>query len=161
MEFLADLHPQIVHFPVAILILYSLFEIIGIALKNEFLLKSAHLLLAIGVVSSVAAVLTGNQAKEMSYLMKDKFEFYPADLIEEHETFATIFLWYFFAVLTLRTYLVLKKKFKGILQYLFIPLVLIGCFLIYETGDHGGELVYKYGIGTEIIKQKKPAETND
>jgi uncharacterized membrane protein len=56
---------------------------------------------------------------------------------------------------------VLKKKFKGILQYLFIPLVLIGCFLIYETGDRGGELVYKYGIGTEILKQKNPAEIND
>lgn len=154
MEFLAGLHPQVVHFPIAVLLLYAVFEILGILLKKDFIQKVAHILLGIGVVVSIAAVLTGNQAAEVAELMKEKFSNYPAGLIEEHETYATISLWFFFALLVFRTYLVIKKKFKGILQYLFIPLVLIGCFLIYETGDHGGKLVYKYGVGTDLIEKK-------
>lgn len=161
MEFLSGLHPQIVHFPIAILILYSIFEIFGILLKNNFLQKSAHLLLAIGVLVSVAAVLTGNQAAEAAGLLKNKINTFPEELIEEHETYATITLWYFFAALVLRTYLVLKKKFKGILQYIFIPLVLVGSFLIYETGLRGGELVYKYGVGTELFEKENSKLLND
>lgn len=161
MEFLAGLHSEIIHFPIAILILYSLFEILGILLKKEFLQKSAHLLLAIGVVVSIAAVLTGNQAAEAAELIKNKIRVYPAELIEEHETYATITLWYFSVILIFRTYLVLKKKFKGILQYLFILLVLIGSFLIYETGNHGGKLVYKYGIGTKAIEKENSNTLDD
>lgn len=161
MEFLSGLHQQFVHFPIAILILYSIIEICGIILKKDFLHKSAHLILGIGILFSIAAVLTGNQAAEIAEQLKNKFNTFPAELIEEHETYATISLWYFFALLVFRTYLVLKKKFKGILQYAFIPLVLIGSILIYETGLHGGELVYKYGIGTELIKKENYELPND
>ena len=72
MEFLAGLHPQIVHFPIALLILYSIFEILGILLKKDFLQKSAYLLLGLGVLVSVAAVLTGNQAGASAELISDK-----------------------------------------------------------------------------------------
>jgi len=161
MEFLAALHSKIIHFPIAILILYSLFEILGVLFKKEFLQKSAHLLLAIGVIISIAAVLTGNQAAEAAELIKNKISTYPAAQIEEHETYATITLWYFFALLIFRTYLVLKKKFKGALLYLFIPLVLVGSFFIYETGNLGGKLVYKYGIGTEVIKKENSSIIDD
>ena len=149
MEFLSNLHPQIVHFPIAILILYAVFELIGIILKRDSLQKTAHLLLAIGVLTAIAAVLTGNQAAELVKLkVSTNFE----SLIEEHETFATITLWYFFATLVLRTYLILKQKFSGVYKYLFIPIVLVGIYFIYQTGNHGGKLVYKYGIGTEVMQ---------
>jgi uncharacterized membrane protein len=149
MEFLSNLHPQIVHFPIAILILYAVFELIGIISKKDSLQKTAHLLLAIGVLTAIAAVLTGNQAAELVKLkLSTNFE----SLIEEHETFATITLWYFFATLVLRTYLILKKKFNGVYKYLFIPIVLVGVYFIYQTGNHGGKLVYKYGIGTEVMQ---------
>lgn len=158
MEFLAELHPQIVHFPIAILILYSVLEIIGILFNNEFLQKTSFLLLVIGVVSAVGAVLTGNQAAEFAKLNSDL----PiATLIEDHETDATITLWYYFAILILRTYLTLKKKFEGILKFVFIPLVLIGCYLIYETGDYGGKLVYEYGIGTSINNNLNTFDNHD
>ncbi|RJP60933.1 MAG: DUF2231 domain-containing protein [Ignavibacteriales bacterium] len=158
MEFLAELHPQIVHFPIAILILYSVLEIIGILFNNEFLQKTSFLLLVIGVVSAVGAVLTGNQAAEFAKLNSDL----PiATLIEDHETYATITLWYYFAILILRTYLTLKKKFEGLLKFIFIPLVLIGCYLIYETGEHGGKLVYEYGIGTSINNNLNTFDNHD
>ncbi len=151
MEFLAELHPLIVHFPIAILILYSIIEISGISIKNDFLLRMAHLLLAIGVLTAIAAVLTGNQAAAVAEQLSGNKVFFPKEIVEEHETYATFALWFFAGLLVLRTYLVLKKKFIGILRYIFIPLAIIGIFLIYKTGNYGGELVYDHGVGTKFI----------
>ncbi len=159
MEFLAELHPKIIHFPIAILVLYSFMEITGILIKNIFLQKTAHLLLAIGVLTAVGAVLTGNQAAEVAKNNTGLLDV--KSLVENHETYATITLWYFFAVLIFRTYLSIKKKFSGILKYLFIPIVIIGCYLIYETGEYGGELVYKYGIGSQVIKHDSITPINE
>lgn len=159
MEFLGNLHSKVIHFPIAILVLYSFTEIIGILIKNIFLQRGAHLLLAIGVLTAVAAVLTGNQAAELAKTNSGLLDV--KTLVEQHETYATITLWYFFALLVLRTYLVLKKHFLGLVKFIFIPLVLVGCYFIYQTGEHGGELVYKYGIGTEVIKNKLLTPINE
>lgn len=150
MEFLAELHPRIVHFPIAFFILYFFLESSGIILKKDFLLKSALLILIIGIITALIAVLTGNQAQAAAKLLfKNSGEI--NEIIELHEEYATITLFYFSALLILRSYLVLKKKFVGNIQYIFIALGLIGCYLIYTTGIHGGELVFKYGIGTKLL----------
>ncbi len=151
MEFLAELHPRIVHFPVALFILYFFFEASGILLKKNYLSKSAYIILFVGIVTAVIAVLTGNQAHEAAKILyKEKINLLDR-MIEQHEQNATITLWYFFAVLVLRTYLILKKKFENKWKYIFIPLGLAGCYLIYITGIHGGDLVFKYGIGTQLF----------
>ncbi|MBS3945987.1 MAG: DUF2231 domain-containing protein [Melioribacter sp.] len=150
MEFLAELHPKIIHFPIAFFILYFLFESSGIILKKEFLLKSALIILILAIISSVLAVLTGNQAYEIVKQRQTDTLLYK-DVISQHELFATITLWYFMSVMFLRIYFVVKKKFVGKNQYLFIVLGLIGSLLIFLTGSYGGELVFKYGIGTKIF----------
>ena len=151
MEFLAELHPRIVHFPIVLFILYFFLEAFGILLKENYLSKSAYIILIAGIVTAVIAVLTGNQAHETAKILyKEKANFLNG-LIEQHEQNATITLWYFFAVLILRTYLILKKKFENKWKYVFIPIGLTGCYLIYITGIHGVELVFKYGVGTQLF----------
>ncbi len=150
MEFFANLHPLVVHFPVAFFILYFLFETAGIILGKDFLLKSAFIVLTLGVVFAVCAVLTGNQALAAAKIIHGK-DFALNQLIETHEQYATITLWYFFAVLIFRTYIVIKKKFNTGIKFLFIVLGLIGCYLIYETGTHGGNLVFQNGVGTQLF----------
>ena len=61
-NFLAEIHPKVVHFPIALLTTYSILEIIGIIFNKEFITKSALLILCLGVVTAFIAVLTGNQA---------------------------------------------------------------------------------------------------
>lgn len=150
MEFLAQLHPKIIHFPIALFILYFLFETSGVLLKKEFLIKSALIVLILAILFSVLSVLTGNQAYEIVKQRQTDAALYK-DLIEQHELFATITLWYFFAVLFLRIYFLVKKEFVGKIQYLFIVLGLIGSLLIFLTGTYGGDLVFKYGIGTKLF----------
>lgn len=151
MQLLADLHPLVVHFPVALFIVYALTEIIGIVNKSDKMLFTAHYLLLLGVVTAVGAVLTGNQAGEAAKLAAGTIGNYE-ELIESHETFATITLWFFLFVLIFRTYLVLKKKFVGRIRYLFILFAIIGSILIIETGYRGGELVFIHRIGTGILQ---------
>jgi uncharacterized membrane protein len=158
MEFLSKLHPDIVHFPIAFLLAYVLFEILGIILKKEFLSKSAHLFLFLGILGLIAAVLTGNQAKDAAHKLSKTGISISFKAINEHEDYANITLWFFAALLVLRTMAAIKKKFIGTIKYSFIILALIGAFLVYETGEHGGILVYKHGIGTDLKKMEiKPS----
>ncbi len=161
MEFLAKLHPEVIHFPIAFLLGYVLFEILGIILKKEFLSKIAHLLLFLGVLGLIAAVLTGNQAKDIAHKLSKEGLSISINAINEHEDYANITLWFFAALLVLRTMAVIKKKFSGAVKYSFIIFSIVGAFLVYETGEHGGSLVYKHGIGTELkTNEIKPSNVN-
>ena len=154
MNFLAHLHPEVVHFPIAFFIIYSLLEIVGAVLKKEFFSKAAHLFLFLGVLGAVAAVLTGNAAENSAHLLAKTGINVPKSAIGEHEDFATFTLWYFAGLLFIRTMYVLKKKFSGNIKYFFAVLSLAGALLVYNTGRLGGKLVYKYGVGTDLIKRE-------
>jgi uncharacterized membrane protein len=146
-NFLADIHTKVVHFPIALLATYSILEIIGIIFNKEFVSKSALLILCLGVVSAFFAVLTGNQAAS-------SFNFWNQEsrmLLNEHQTFATYLLWSAVVICALRIFFTVKKKFSGFVKYIFILFALAIIFLTYETGIHGGNLVKKYGIGTDLI----------
>jgi uncharacterized membrane protein len=45
---------------------------------------------------------------------------------------------------------VLKKKSNSSLKYLLLLFALFGCYLIYQTAEYGGDLVKKFGVGTEL-----------
>lgn len=154
-ELLAAVHPIIIHFPIVLFLLYALFEISGVLFKKEYLIKGAFIILILGVVSAVIAVLTGNQAEELAESLIKVIPSGLEEAIEAHEEWATFTLWYFFIVLAGRTYFTVKKKFTGKLKYIFALLSLIGIFFIFQTGYYGGELVYKHGIGTQLLYDKK------
>jgi uncharacterized membrane protein len=150
-SFLADIHPKVVHFPVALLTTYSFLEIIGIAFNKEFISKTALLILCLGVVTAFFAVLTGNQAASEFDFWNEKSN----ALLNEHQTYATYLLWFSAIICGLRIFVVLKKKFTGIIKYIFILFALILIFIVYETGMHGGDLVKKFGVGTELLESNK------
>ena len=150
MDFLAGLHPRIVHFPIALFILYFLFELLGAVSKKDSFSFTAFVLLVLGIISAIAAVLTGNQAATVAQAALNNNQSLK-DSIELHQDYATAVLWFFLGVLVLRLYFVLKKKFDRKMKLVFIALSLIGCYLIYMAGSIGGDLVFKYGIGTQIF----------
>ena len=152
MEALAELHPFFVHFPIALFLFYALVETWGAFSKKEYFGNSALILLLLVVITSVLAALTGNQAEAIISEFVESNTSIPKELIEQHETFATLSIWYFILLLGLRFYFVVKKKFEGKIKYIFIVLAIIGCGLILVTGKLGGDLVFKYGVGTPLFK---------
>ncbi|MBZ0199707.1 MAG: hypothetical protein K8H86_07565, partial [Ignavibacteriaceae bacterium] len=148
MEVLASLHAKIIHFPIAFLMLYILLEFLGVTFKRDFFSKAAHLLLLLAVITALFAVFTGSQAKALAQKWGAGGAVIPLNAIGEHEQYATIILWYFAVLLVVRSYLVFKKKFSGVFKYGVLILAFIGGYLLYETSEYGGKLVYKYGLGT-------------
>lgn len=164
MDFLGSLHPKIIHFPIALFIVYTLLETVGFIFKKEIFTKAAYIILVIGIIGAFGAVLTGHQAEESwrNWMSPSKY------LLEDHEKYATITLWYFFGLAILRTMFVInveiKKKFSEHLMKMkigFVVLALIGCYFVYETGEHGGKLVYEYGVGTSVAKQPGQFQNED
>jgi uncharacterized membrane protein len=154
MEFIAENHPRVVHFAMAFLLAYPVFELAAMIFRKEYLDKTTYLMLLVGVVSAIGAVLTGNQAAAVASLWEEQGAIIPFREISEHEEFANITLWYFAAILLFRTIFVLKKKFFGFYRYAVVIAALAGLYFVYQTGEHGGNLVYKHGIGTDLKKQE-------
>lgn len=151
MEFLASIHPMVVHFPIVLLMLYSLFEVINVVAEMKFLV-TAHVVLLFGVITGVFAVLSGNMAADFYFKLTENNSDVIKAVIENHEMFASILLWYFLFLLVARTYYVLNKKLTKKIMVILAVLSLVGLVIIYYTGFYGGELVFKYGIGTDLIK---------
>ncbi len=152
MNFLAGLHPQVVHFPIAFFLAYALMEVLGVIFKKDFLSKTAYLFLFLGVLGAFAAVFTGNSAVDAAKALSKKGVHIAFGAIEAHEDMANITMWFFTGLLVLRTYFILKKKFTKKIKVLFLLLALLGSIIVYRTGELGGRLVYKYGIGTNLLK---------
>lgn len=153
MNFMAELHPFVVHFPIAMLSLYIVLEIVTYYIKNETLNNITTWILLFGIVTAVNAVLSGNQAEHIASSLIDATSTIVEESIEEHEQFATLTLWYFLILVVIRYFLVQKKKMTKLFKAVLIILALCGGILIFQTGTTGGKLVYKYGVGTELFNK--------
>lgn len=141
----SHLHPMIVHFPIALLIVGFLAEVVGLILKKEFFTKAAFYLLILGTLGVVSAYISGDIAgdgiTETGQLK---------NALEAHEHAAQLTLWLMVGAAVVRIALVWMKKFKGILKYVAFVLFLVGVLSVARTGYYGGELVYKHAAGVQF-----------
>jgi uncharacterized membrane protein len=150
-ENLAGLHPMIVHFPIVLFISYFLVEVSNLFFKQPIVDAVNLIILLAGVLFSVVAVLTGNQAHNTAlHILQSK----PAEIVkvlELHETMATISLWLFTAILFLRYYLFSKNKLTPKWKILISIIAFFGVIFIYQTAFLGGKLVFDFGVGTKFF----------
>lgn len=154
MEFFANLHPKFVHFSIALFSIYILLEFFYFFYSKEWLNKTVHLILILGIFLTIGTVLTGNQAEKSAIEIIENKAAHVKEVLEEHEEYGTLVLWLFAAIAVFRTYILLKKKMTKKTQVILLLLAAIGGYLIFEAGEYGGELVYRHGVGTELFKEK-------
>lgn len=149
MEFLAELHHKIIHFPIALLFIYPFIEAMSIFYKKEFFSFTSLVILILGIAASLAAVLTGNQAlNSIDKMNPDLYE-----LADKHYTYANIVVWLFSLILFSRIYLQIKRKYESKWKIILLLLAFAGCYFIYQTGEYGGKTAHTR-ISTIIWKNE-------
>ncbi|RYL88078.1 DUF2231 domain-containing protein [Sporolactobacillus sp. Y61] len=130
------LHPLLVHFPIALLLMGTVLQIVAIW-KKKFFDKAALLLLSTGFISGVAAYLSGGGA--VRFAAAHWGSAYKS-LAEIHELYAFATMVLFGIAISLRMLLhYFRRKF-------LMPLILVFCILgsvtLGITGHYGGQMVY-------------------
>lgn len=138
------LHAMVVHFPIALLMVAFLFEMISFFYKKEFFHKSSIYLLVLGMLGTVVSYLFGNAAGEGIE------EGALGKVIELHEQSATISLW--LTISTTFTYLTAEfvRNKRSWIKLVNILLFAVVISSIARTGYLGGQLVYKHGAGVQL-----------
>ncbi|MGE5431879.1 MAG: DUF2231 domain-containing protein [Syntrophomonadaceae bacterium] len=141
----SHLHPMIVHFPIALLIVGFLFDALSLFVKKEFFSNAGFYLLILGTLGVVAAYFSGTFAgsgiSEAGSLKQ---------ALETHEGAAELALWLMVITAAIRIALVIAKKYEGGFKYATIFLFLLGVLAIARTGFYGGDLVFRHAAGVQL-----------
>lgn len=144
---MASLHPQVVHFAIALLIVGVLFRAVSLLGRPAFIGPAAATLLALGTVAIIVAALTGDAAhgpvEQMPGLR-------PA--VMEHEAWGERARNVFIIVFVIEA-LALAMRRSPRARYVTTASTVVGVvglLCLYEAGEHGGRIVYGYagGVGT-------------
>jgi uncharacterized membrane protein len=142
---LTHIHPMIVHFPIALLLVAFLSETVGLITKKEFFSTAGFYLLLLGATGVVAAYLSGQNAgagiTEVGALKL---------ALETHEGAAELTLWLAAIAALVRIAAVFFKRYSGMYKTAAYALFLCAVLSIARTGFYGGELVYKHAAGVQL-----------
>jgi len=137
-------HPVIVHFPIVLIPLGVVVDLLALVKKREDWHVFAYNLTLGGTVAALTAVLTGNAAAE-SYREQSSL----LAPLESHEDTATLALLLMLAVVLGRLPLQLQRRFEGWLIRGWIGVAVVGSVLVWLASLYGGDLVYDYGVGVK------------
>ncbi len=161
---LNQLHPMIVHFPIALVIIGFLSDMAGLVTKRSFFTSAGLYLILLGSVGTVAAYLSGDIAG-------DGIEEFGAlgQALETHESAALLAVWSMAALGVLRLVLALTKRMTGWRQWAMVILLGLGMGTVARAAHYGGQLVYKHAAGVELTLggfglpsgTDRPATTDD
>lgn len=151
-EWAPNFHPMIVHFPIALLLLAVLADLLNFFLPDAWWdsVKTTALY-AVGALSGIAAYYTGTLAADSVFL--------PAgaqSVLNEHADWAWWTVWFFGLYVLLRMAVHWYDRFdQKAVRILLFALALPGVFMLYETGDHGARMVFGYGTGTGSLAEQE------
>ena len=140
-----NIHPLLVHFPIALLCAAAAVDVVGCALRRNTLHQVATLLYVLGTGGAIAAYVTGRAASQTIW-----FPGMAQAVVREHWDWAFRTVW-FFAIVTLLRVVLLRpsrREPSRAIVATFALVGLVGIGLLIETGDRGGQLVYQHGVGT-------------
>ncbi len=151
MEFLAQFHPPMVHFAIALILTGVLFDILGFVFRKESLKHAGFWTILFGVFAVWGAMFTGHEAEE---LVEDAIKGTVAyEILEQHEEIGEILPWIVTVLGIIRTFLHLRPNNKIFIIYLLAGILVAGA--VGYQGRIGGKLVFEHGVGTKAMEKSK------
>lgn len=139
------LHPVIVHFPVALLLLAGLFGLLSLFVKREFWKGLTLKSLIGGVIFSPLAVITGLIEEQN---LEHNEAVHEILIIHKYNGLAILF---FFQILIVWYWL--RRLLMGNKEYiLWVISLLLGTVLVLFQGYLGGEMVFGNGAGVKSME---------
>ncbi len=146
------LHPLVVHFPIALLMVVPVFLVLGLLLAKHrsALAASALILMALGTISVYAAVRSGEESEDVVAMtgVQERAAHEHEELAEKVQVAFTV-LTIVFAALVL-----LGRRVKGALvpvaHGLFLVAYLLGLVVLANTAHLGGTLVHGHGVRAPV-----------
>lgn len=143
------LHPAVVHFPIALLLLGAAVAVLAIFVRRWHLPLFAAVLLSLGAIGAVAATVTGEEEEEKVEHAMPSVE----PLLEEHAEWGERarnagMVAAFFAVAAA---IAAGKPAGGrVLSVLTACAAMVAGYCVAQAGHFGGELVYRHGAGVAL-----------
>ena len=145
-QHLQNIHPLVVHFPIAFLMGGGLFYFLALILQKDTFATTAFLLLILGTFSACVAAGTGLYAEEGVMVSLSVRE----HLLEQHEQLMLVTTGLSIA-LTLWAVIAQPFPKKGRLFFLLGFLVLL--VVMTAGSDYGARMVYDYNAGGSACPQ--------
>lgn len=134
----SHLHPMLVHFPIALVTIGFLSELIFLFIKKEVCFtKMGFYLLVVGTLGALATWLSGD-------LFTADMSGAAGTVRDSHELFATITVGLLLATLLVRSFILWKKNENKRLNQLAFVMYALAALSVSITGFLGGTLVYNY-----------------
>lgn len=143
-----NVHPMLVHFPIAIFITAIMLDFILLLWKKEWLYVATTTLFVFAALAALVTYLSGKQAIDIVSVPM------LAELTaSNHSDWGLYTMLYFGAFAIIRGFLFWKELDRHrIVAILLFCGGLAGAALIFKTADLGAKLVYKYGVGIQKAK---------
>jgi uncharacterized membrane protein len=150
------LHPALVHFPIALILIGALVAVLAAVLRGWHLPWLAAALMATGATGAAIATWTGGQQVEMVGKISDRAE----ALLDEHEEWgeSTRNLALAAAILALAS--ASLARFAKVARGLGVAAAIVAvaaAYAVARTGHYGGQLVYQHGVGINPAAGYNPA----
>ena len=135
---LTHLHPMLVHFPIALILIGFTADIISIYFnkRDEWSTLGFHLLI-IGTLSAIVALISGT-------MFTSEMEGAAHDVQETHELFAWITVINLVILSAFRIYLKVKNRQGATFRWIAFAWYAVVAVAVSITGFFGGTLVYNY-----------------
>jgi len=145
-QHLQNIHPLVVHFPIALLSGSALFYILALLTKRETMATTAFSLLMVGALGAAAAVGTGIYA-EPGVILAPSVR---GHLLEKHEDLMILTLC---VSAGLALWAIIARPFPRKGRALFV-LLLFALLVVMSVGaDYGARMVYDYNAGGNACPQ--------
>ncbi|MFN3430259.1 MAG: DUF2231 domain-containing protein [Candidatus Sericytochromatia bacterium] len=150
---LETLHPMVVHFPIALLIVVLLFDVTALFFPKVELARASLYLSGVATIGAIAAYFSGEAAEE-------PVEHLPGieTLLERHEDLGKLLAVAAVAALVVRLVFVWRRWHEAVAgraMLAFFSAVL--AVLVGATGYVGGQLVYEHGAGVRPVLEQHEA----